>query len=170
MDLRKNIFSGLLLAIGFVMHQIIPGAAGGMKFDIQLAMLLIIIAINMNFKNTLITSIASGILTALTTTFPGGQLPNMIDKIVTSIFVYFLLKLLTKFFSRQLSIAAIGLIGTLISGTVFLYSALLITGLPAPFTALFIGVVIPTAITNIILTLLLYNILHLSLRAVNANI
>lgn len=170
MDLRKNIFSALLLAIGFVLHQIMPGAVGGMKFDIQLAMLFIIIAVNMDLKNTLITALASGILTALTTTFPGGQIPNIIDKIVTSIFVYILLKVLTKFFSKQISVAITGLLGTILSGTVFLYSALVIVGLPAPFIVLFTGVVIPTSVTNIFLTMLLYNIVQLSYRAVRVNI
>ena len=33
MNLRKNILISLLLAIGYNMHQITPGAIGSMKFD-----------------------------------------------------------------------------------------------------------------------------------------
>lgn len=169
MDLRKNIFSALLLALGFILHQIMPAAIGGMKFDIQLAMLFIIIAVNMDLKNTIVTSLAAGIITAFTTTFPGGQIPNVIDKIVTSLVVYILFKLLTKFLSKQVSVIVVGFVGTIISGTVFLYSALLIVGLPLPFMALFATVVLPTAMTNIFLSLVLYNIVQVSFKAVKVS-
>lgn len=170
MNLRKNILSALLLALGFILHQIVPGSIGGMKFDIQLTMLFIIIAVNMDFKNTIITSLASGIITALTTTFPGGQIPNVIDKIITSLITYFLLLALTKVLNKQIAIIIVGFISTIISGTVFLASALLIVGLPAPFTALFIGVVLPTAITNIFLTSIMYNLVNVSQKAVKLNV
>lgn len=49
--------------------------------------------------------------------------------------------------------AIIGLIGTAISGTVFLGSALFIVGLPAPFMVLFTSIVLPTSLTNMVITL-----------------
>jgi hypothetical protein len=166
MDLRKNILSALLLALGYILHQIMPGAIGGMKFDVQLAMLFVIIAVNMDFKNTMVTALASGIITALTTTFPGGQLPNIIDKLITSFIVFYMFSFLSKHFSKQICIIVTGLVGTVISGTVFLTSALLIVGLPAPFLALFLTVVVPTALTNIVLTSVLYNLVNASQKAV----
>jgi hypothetical protein len=165
MSLRKNILSALLLAIGFILHQIVPGAIGGMKFDLQLTMLFVIIAVNMDFKNAVATSLVSGLITALTTTFPGGQIPNVIDKIITGIIAYLLLKLLVKFVKKQVTVVIVGFIGTVVSGTVFLTSALFIAGLPAPFMALFLGIVIPTAITNIFLTSIMYNLVNVSQRA-----
>jgi hypothetical protein len=170
MTLRKNILSGLLLAIGFILHQIIPGSIGGMTFDVQLAVLFVIIAINMDLKNAVATGLASGIITAMTTKFPGGQLPNAIDKIITAVVIYFLLVVLTKFLSKQLCIIITGVIGTIISGTVFLLSALYIAGLPAPFIALFLGVVLPTTIANAFVTSLLYNLVTSSQKAIKFNV
>jgi hypothetical protein len=170
MNLRKNILSGLLLAIGFILHQIIPGSIGGMTFDVQLAILFVIIAINMDLKNTITTGFASGIITAMTTKFPAGQLPNFIDKIITSLLIYFLLVALTKVFSKQISIIIVGVVGTIISGTIFLTSALVIAGLPAPFMALFIGVVLPTTIANAFATSILYNLVSSTQKAVKFNV
>jgi hypothetical protein len=168
--LRKNILSGLLLAIGFILHQIVPGSFGGMTFDIQLAILFVIIAINMDLKNTIAIGLASGIITAMTTKFPGGQIPNVIDKIITSLAVYFILLLLSKLFNKQISLVLSALIGTVISGTVFLASALFIVGLPAPFIALFLGVVLPTTIANTIFTTIIYNLVAISQKAVKFNV
>ena len=50
----------------------------------------------------------------------------------------------------------LGFLGTLVSGIVFLGSALIIVGLPAPFTALFTVVVLPTALANTVLTAVLF--------------
>ena len=69
-------------------------------------------------------------ITALTTTFPGGQLPNFIDKMVTALIVYLMIKAMASLKNDKLKMAIIGLIGTAISGTVFLGSALFIVGLP----------------------------------------
>lgn len=164
MELRKNIMSAILLAIGFILHQIIP-TFGGVTFDVQLAMLFIIIAINMDLKNTLVVSLASGIITALTTKFPGGQIPNMIDKAITGMLVYLLLLALSKIVNRQVAITITGFIGTLISGSIFLASALVMVGLPMPFTSLFMAVVLPTALANTFLTPVLYNVVNLSKKA-----
>jgi len=54
-----------------------------MKFDLLLTFMFIAIAINPTFKNTVLSGLLSGIITAMTTTFPGGQLPNLIDKMIT---------------------------------------------------------------------------------------
>jgi len=95
-------------------------------------------------------------ITALTTTFPGGQLPNFIDKMVTALIVYLMIKAMTSLKNDKLKMAIIGLIGTAISGTVFLGSALFIVGLPAPFMVLFTSIVLPTSLTNMVITLVVY--------------
>lgn len=170
MEIRKIILSALLLAVGFILHQIIPGFIGGMTFDVQLIMLFVIIAVNMDFKNTIATGMASGIITAFTTKFPGGQIPNIIDKMITSILIYFLFLALTKVINRQISIVLVGIIGTIISGTVFLVSALFIVGLPAPFKILFVSVVIPTTIANAIITPILYNAVTASAKGMKLEV
>lgn len=164
MNLRKNILSALLIAIGFILHQIVPGVIGGMKFDIMLAMVFIILFINQDFKNALVTALLSGVITAMTTTFPGGQIPNIIDKLVTCIVVYFMIKIARKFAHKNIVIGVVSFVGTIVSGSVFLYSASILVGLPVPFKGLFMGIVLPTSVTNIFITLFMYKIVMFALK------
>lgn len=164
MNVRKIVMSALLLAAGFVIHQIVPPFAG-VTFDIQLAMLFVILLINPDFKSILTVSSASGIITAITTKFPGGQIPNIIDKLVTGLLMYLLLKAFCKISNKYITAALMGALGTVISGSVFLSSALLLVGLPSPFMTLFLAVVAPTAIANTVITPLLYSLVVFSMKA-----
>ncbi|KNF09232.1 putative tryptophan transport protein TrpP [Gottschalkia purinilytica] len=168
--LRKNILSALLLALGFIIHQLTPAGFAGITFDIQLTVLFVIIAINMDFKNAIMTGIASGLITSLTTKTPGGHIPNFIDKIVTSILIYFIILLLFKVLNKQVSLVISGAIGTIISGSVFLGCLILLGGLPAKaFTAAFITAVLPTALVNCILTVIVYNAIVKSKKLLKAD-
>ncbi|WP_298843171.1 tryptophan transporter [Clostridium sp.] len=146
MKTNKIIITSLLLAIGLILHQITPGIVFGMKPDLLLAFMILSITITKNFKMAIITGIVAGILGALTTTFPGGQLPNIIDKSVTSIIIYSIYKGLNS--SSPLKISSIYFIGTIVSGSVFLTSALFLFGLPSPFLVLFVSIVLPTSAFN----------------------
>ena len=57
-------------------------------------------------------------------------------------------------------------IGTLISGTIFLLSAQLIVGLPAPFIALFLTVVLPATIINLVAGIFLYKVVEISMKRI----
>ncbi|MEG1415754.1 MAG: tryptophan transporter [Clostridium sp.] len=178
----KNItLSGVLFAVGLILHQLVP-AFGGISFDVQLSMLFIVILINNSFKGAVAAGIVSGIITALTTKFPGGQIPNVIDKVVTAIVIYGVIVLLTKAFNAiknstdsksgkiytlinnsaniYVLVGLAAAIGTLISGTIFLYSALYIVGFPSGMSVGigFLTIVLPTTIGNIIITPLLYKL------------
>ena len=155
MKTKNMILTALFLAIGFILHSSVPGIFG-MKFDLFLAFMFLSIVIYPTLQNALLAGTVGGMITALTTTFPGGQLPNFIDKIVTAIFVYLLIKALAPVSNYKIKMALIGLIGTAVSGTVFLGSALFIVGLPAPFMVLFTTIVIPTSLTNMVITLIVY--------------
>ncbi|MCT4585433.1 MAG: tryptophan transporter [Peptostreptococcaceae bacterium] len=167
MDLRKNILTALLLSIGFILHSIIPGILTGMKFDLLLSMIFVSIIINKDLKNTIVAALLGGFLSAISTTFPGGQIPNMLDKIITCFVIYLIVKYL-KINNYFLS-SIVGFIGTLVSGGVFLYSAKIIVGLPAPFSILFTSIVIPTAITNAIVTLFVYKAVASAIKVSNSN-
>lgn len=164
MKLKNNIFTALLLAIGFMLHQITPGILGGMKFDFLLSFMFLALLIDNTFKNALLTALLGGILSALTTTFPGGQIPNLIDKLVTCLVLFVAIRYIRRFSLNSLIVALIGGLGTFISGTVFLLSALFITGLPAPLELLMITVVLPTTLVNGILTAFIYQIIKQALR------
>lgn len=170
MNLKNNIFTALLLAIGFILHQITPGIFGGMKFDFLLSFIFISLLINNSFKNSILTGLLGGLLSAMTTTFPGGQIPNIIDKLMTCIVLFGVITLLKHFNFNSLIVGIISVIGTLTSGTVFLLSALLITGLPAPFIALFTTVVIPTILVNAIVTIFVYQIVKHAIKVSGLNL
>lgn len=171
---KKLVVNALLLAIGAMLHQLTPALGLPMQPDFALAMLFIIMIINKDdYKTSLVAGIITGIFTAMTTKFPGGQIPNIIDKVVTVNIVYILIFLLYKFRTlRKLSegkqnyiIAFIVLpIGTLVSGMVFLISAQLIVGLPAPFIALFLTVVVPATIINLVAGVFLFKVVEMSLK------
>ncbi len=155
MKTKNMILTALFLAIGFILHSSVPGIFG-MKFDLFLAFMFLSIVICPNLQNALLAGAVGGIITALTTTFPGGQIPNFIDKMITALVVYYMINAMVSFKNDKIKMAIIGLIGTAVSGTVFLTSALFIVGLPAPFMVLFTSIVIPTSLTNMVITLVVY--------------
>lgn len=173
---KKMIINALLLAIGAILHQITPALGLPMQPDFALAMLFIIMIINNNdYKTSLIAAIITGVFTALTTKFPGGQLPNIIDKIITVNLMYAILLFLNKILEyinvnknmkENLLVIISFPLGTLISGTTFLLSAQYIVGLPAKFSILFLTSVIPALLINTIGGFILYQAINVSLKRV----
>ena len=159
MKTKQLTINALLLAVGFILHYVTP-AIGSMQIDFSLITLVLIIAFNKNSFNTCIASgIATGIFAGLTTKFPAGLMPNILDKIVTTVTVYFLIKLLDKTsLQSRIKTVVVYAMGTLISGITFLTSALILVGLPASFGLLFATVVIPTVVINTIVGCLLNKI------------
>lgn len=159
MNTKKMVTAALFLAMGYILHLIIPGLPlGSMKPDPFLAMMFLAIFFVDDFKGTIAIGAAAGLLTAMTTTFPMGQIPNIIDKMVTAPAVYLLYSML-KNANPSLRTIVIASIGTLISGTVFLGSAQVFFQLPAPFAALFIGVVLPAAVSNTVMVTVIERIM-----------
>jgi cell shape-determining protein MreD len=158
--LRKVIESSLLLAGGFVLHQIMPPLVAGMKPDMSLLMLFIVVLLYQDKKLTILSGLVAGIISALSTTFPGGQVANMIDKPITALAVLALV-LSGKYFnlSKKFSLGIIGALGTIISGSIFLGTASLIVALPQSFMVLFISVVLPAALLNTCFLYMLYPII-----------
>ena len=123
-----------------------------MQIDISLITLILVITLNKNnFGTCMAAGIATGIFSGITSKFPLGFIPNIVDKIMTTIAVYLLIRLLDKTaLSSKIKAIVVNSVGTLVSGTVFLSSALLLVGLPAPFSLLFVTVVIPAIAVNTI--------------------
>lgn len=164
MNVKKMILNAILIAIGALLHQITPALGLPMQPDFALAMLFIIIVINNDYKTTLISSIIIGILTALTTKFPGGQLPNIIDKVVTANVLYFIFKLIGNRVNNNIKMIIALSLGTILSGFVFLGFASLLVGLPGSLVSLISIVVIPAAIMNIFLGMILYKAIVIALK------
>ena len=157
---KQLVTNALLLAVGFLLHYLTPAMGLSMQIDFSLITMILVINLNKNNFNTCVASgVVTGIFSGLTTKFPLGLIPNIIDKIVTTIFVYLLLKLLDKTaLHSKIKAIVVNAVGTLVSGTVFLASALLITGLPAPFIVLFVTVVLPAIAVNTIIGFIVSNI------------
>ncbi|MBS4955540.1 MAG: tryptophan transporter [Clostridium sp.] len=176
MNTKKMVINALLLAIGAILHQITPALGLPMQPDFALAMLFIIMIINNNdYKTSLISAIITGVFTALTTKFPGGQLPNIIDKLITVNLMYITLLTVNKTLKyininnniKQNLLVIISFpLGTLISGTTFLLSAQYIVGLPAKFSILFVTTVIPALLINTIGGFIIYQTINISLKRI----
>ena len=152
MKTKQLTTNAVLLAVGFLLHYVTPAIGLPMQIDISLITLILVITLNKNnFGTCMAAGIATGIFSGITSKFPLGFIPNIIDKIMTTIAVYLLLKLLDKTtLHNKIKAVITNAVGTVISGTVFLVSALLLVGLPAPISVLFVTVVIPATIVNTI--------------------
>ena len=156
---KQLVTNALLLAVGFLLHYVTP-AIGSMQIDFSLITLILVINLSKNHFSTCIASgLVTGIFSGITTKFPFGLVPNILDKIVTTVVVYSLIKLLDKTaLSSKIKAIAVNAVGTLVSGVVFLTSALILVGLPASFGLLFVTVVIPTIVVNTVVGFLVSNI------------
>ena len=165
MDTKKMVLNAILIAIGVILHAISPSFGLPAQPDFALAMLFIIMLINRDYKTTIFAGIIIGIFTALTTKSPGGQLPNIIDKVVTANVIYFIFKLIGNRVNNNIKMIIALSLGTVLSGFVFLGSASLLVGLPGSLVSLISIVVIPAAIMNIFLGMILYKAIVIALKA-----
>ena len=156
---KQLVTNALLLAVGFILHYVTP-AIGSMQIDFALITLILVINLSKNHFGTCIASgLVTGIFSGITTKFPFGLVPNILDKIVTTVVVYSLIRLLDKTaLSSKIKAIAVNAVGTLVSGVVFLTSALILVGLPASFGLLFVTVVLPASVVNTVLGFLVSNI------------
>ena len=157
---KQLVTNSLLLAVGFLLHYVTPAIGLPMQIDFSLITLVLIINLNKSsFSTCLASGVATGIFSGITSKFPLGLVPNIIDKIVTTIFVYLLIRLLDKTaLHSKIKTIVVNAVGTLLSGTVFLASAFILVGLPAPFSLLFVTVVIPAIVVNTVIGFLISNI------------
>ncbi len=167
MNLKRTIINSLLIAVGFILHQITPPLLLGMKPDFSLSMLFIIILLNEDYKTAITTGMVCGILAAVSTGFPGGQIPNIIDKFITANCIYFLMKVISNKFGNQIKIIILTIIGTLISGFAFLGSASILVGLPGSFLGLYVGIVLPATLINAFTASIIFNAIKVSFKYSN---
>ena len=157
---KQLVTNALLLAVGFLLHYVTPAIGIPMQIDFSLITLILVINLSKNHFSTCIASgLVTGIFSGITTKFPFGLVPNILDKIVTTVVVYSLIKLLDKTaLSSKIKAIAVNAVGTLVSGVVFLTSALILVGLPASFGLLFVTVVLPAIVVNTVVGFLVSNI------------
>ena len=157
MKTKQLVINSLLLSVGFLLHYITPTLGIPMQIDFSLIAMILVINLNKNNLGSCIAAgIATGVFSGITSKFPMGLIPNIIDKIVTTVVAYLLIRLLDKTtLSSKIKSIAVNAVGTLVSGVVFLGSALILVGLPASFSLLFVTVVLPAVVINTIVGCLL---------------
>ncbi|WP_311492515.1 tryptophan transporter [uncultured Anaerococcus sp.] len=151
---RNLTVSAIFMALGLVLHLMVPGVFFGVKPDFLLSMMFISLMVVGDVKEALLLGVAGGIMSALTTGFPGGQIPNFIEKIITSLVVFYVIKAMDKNFSIP-KIILIFALGTMVSGTLFLSIALTMTKQLNLFIPSYPAVLVAMAI-NAILGIFLY--------------
>ena len=151
---RNLTVSAIFMALGLVLHFMVPGIFFGVKPDFLLSMMFISLMIVGDVKEALLLGVAGGIMSALTTGFPGGQIPNFIEKIITSLVVFYTIKAMRRNFSIP-KVILIFALGTMVSGTLFLTIALTMTNQLNLFIPSYPAVLVAMAI-NAILGIFLY--------------
>lgn len=167
MNTKNLVLMALLVGVGTALYLIIPGINGGMKPDFMLTMMIIGILLFPTVKETFLISVATGVLSGLFSTFPGGFVPNIIDKAITGFVVLAVVVVLRHFVQKiAVSTVLVGL-GTMLSGSVFLSMALALTEVPIDFAVMFVTVVLPAVAMNAIAFVIIYPIITNLLKRSN---
>ncbi|MGY0692854.1 tryptophan transporter [Virgibacillus sp. FSP13] len=165
MNTRVLVILSLLVGIGAVLHAVVPAILFGMKPDMLLTMMFLGIMLFPKTKYVVLLAIVTGILSALTTLVPGGQVANMIDKPITALLFFGLFLFIRNKMNGNISAPFLTAVGTIISGSIFISSALYIVGLmDGAFTALFLTIVLPTAVVNTIVMIVIYPVVQRILK------
>lgn len=162
MNTRILIILSLLVGIGAVLHAVTPPILFGMKPDMSLAMMFLGIVIFPKLRYVTLLSIVTGFISALTTSFPLGQIPNIIEKPITAFIFFGMFLLVRNIVNHNISTAVLTAIGTIVSGSLFLSIALFIVGVDvgAGFIALFVANVLPATVVNTIAMIIIYPVVH----------
>ena len=163
MKTKDMVLSAVLLALGTMLHYIMPPILG-VTPDMLLATMFLAIFITKKFSSAVVISFAAGILAMLTTKFPGGQIPSIFDKLVSGIVIYLIYKVVFNFELNMIKSGALFLIGTLVSGVVFVSLAVLIFNptMSGQLLTLILSVVVPTSLINTVVGVILTKSLSLS--------
>jgi hypothetical protein len=152
MKTKSLALTSVLIALGYVFHTVVPPLFFGMKPDLLLVMMFLAIMLAPTKQNVLIASMAAGVISALTTGMAGGQIANIVEKPITAFIFLGLYVLAQKVKVNTISAVLLTVIGTIVSGTLFLLVAMVVAGLPGSLFS-FIGmIVLPTsAISGLIM-------------------
>lgn len=171
MNTKNLVLMALLVGVGAALYIVIPGYGEGMKPDFMLTMMFIGILLFPTVKETFLLSIATGVLSGLFTTFPAGFAPNIIDKAITGFIFLAAVIILKKFLNNMVGSAVLVGLGTILSGSIFLSVALFVFGanVGQTFAMLFVAVVLPAVVLNIVAFVIIYPIVTKLVKRSNFN-
>lgn len=161
-NIRVLVMLSLLVGIGTVLHAVVPPILFGVRPDMLLAMMFLGIIMFPKAQYVLLLSLLTGAMSALTTSVPGGQIANVIDKPITAFLFLGLFLLIKGKVNGHIAAPVLTAIGTMISGTIFLSVILFVlASIPGGgFIVMFAGVVLPAALVNTIVMIVLYPIVQ----------
>lgn len=157
MVIKDVVLVSVLIALGTIVNAIFPPVFMGMKPDFTLLILFIVILFKRDFKLTLVASIVTGIICAMTTGYPGGQIPNIIDKLVTSLIIYFAISRIGR--HNLITSCITCFVGSLLSGIVFLSTVMILVGLSASLMSMITTIVLPLTCLNTVVFVIVVEIL-----------
>lgn len=156
MKTKSLALTSVLIALGYVFHTVVPPLFFGMKPDLLLVMMFLAIMLVPTKQNVLIASMAAGVISALTTGMAGGQIANIVEKPITAFIFLGMFFLARKVKVNTYSAVLLTVIGTIVSGTLFLLVAMMVAGLPGSLFS-FIGmIVLPTSIISGLIMFFIY--------------
>lgn len=159
MNTRNLTLMALLVSVGAALYLVIPGYGEGMKPDFMLTMMIIGIFLFPDVRSVFLLGATTGVISGLFSSFPGGFIPNIADKLITAFVVLALIILFKKSLNRLIVPTLIICVGTLLSGTVFLSIVIYMMGVNIPFGFLFATVVLPAIVMNGIVFFIIYPII-----------
>lgn len=161
MNTRVLVILSLLVGIGTVLHVVVPPILFGVKPDMLLSMMFLGILLFPKAKYVALLAVITGIISALTTAAPGGQIANLIDKPITAACFFALFLVVRNIIPATVTAPVLTAFGTMISGAVFLSAGLFILGLlEGGFIPLFLTIVLPAAVVNTIIMVVVYPIVQ----------
>ncbi|UFU00490.1 tryptophan transporter [Radiobacillus kanasensis] len=159
MNLQTRILSCLVIIVGLgaILHALVPPVLLGMRPDMMLAMMFLGIMLFPSLPYVFLLSVLTGLVSALTTTVPGGEIANLVDKPITALFFFGTYLVLTKKINVHIAAPILAACSTMISGAIFLFLSLFIVGIfEGSFFVLFMTIVVPTALFNTIFIVVLF--------------
>lgn len=159
MNLRKLIKATFLLAIGLVLHALIPSFLGYIKPDFLLALFFIALLDLDTYPEVIVVSVAAGLLSGMTSSIPGGLFANLVDKIITGPVVYSVFSMLKQRMKMDHIVLLLGFGGTMISGLIFIACIVVIGSLPIAQVPFLLGVVTITGVLNSVFVMFLRKIM-----------
>lgn len=161
MNIRNLVLLSVFVGIGAVLHAVVPNFVFGMKPDMLLSMMFLGILVVPKLPYVVLISIVSGFISALTTGVPGGQIANMVDKPITALIFFGLYLLINQKFNGKISAVFLTIVGTIISGSIFLTVVLFFIGLiDGSFLFMFATMVLPAAALNAALMAILFPVIQ----------
>ena len=141
-----------------------------MQCDFSLAILfsLLILVTRKDYKLSLAVGMCFGIASALTTKMPMGNIANLVDKFVTTNLIFLFIPFASNKIKDDILFLIISFIGTFISGSVFILTAIAFGAFAIDmYIPLLATVVGPAMIVNTIVGFFIFKIMKKILKAFN---